>query len=229
MDEPARVQADRRPTVADIAGRRLLVAGDRRAATAVADGAVERGAVVFLATDTPGDARASTPGRTISYDDRSEAGVERAIDMALEWVGGFDGLIVALETKTMPELDEGALQLWERCVMQPLRTVFWLVRRSVHEWLSSGGGGQIVLIVAPGPGEGGGRSAGIIEGALVSLARSIAKEYGRRAITCNVVAGGSIPAMKRGVVEAALFLASPAAGFVTGECLRVAENSMSCD
>jgi 3-oxoacyl-[acyl-carrier protein] reductase len=212
----------------DLAGRRLLVAGDPRAATVMADGASGSGAIVALATDMRGDALASEQHHAIPYDGRSEADVERAFDMVLERVHGLDGLIVVIATDTMPPLDEEGL-FWERCVMQPLRTAFWLVRRSVHEWLASGGRGQIVLLMTAGRGEGGTRSASIIESALVSLARSVAKEYGRRAITCNVVAGGSTPAAQREAAEAALFLASPAAGFVTGECLSVADDSMRCE
>jgi 3-oxoacyl-[acyl-carrier protein] reductase len=210
----------------ELAGRRLLVAGDPRAAALVADGASGCGAVVALAADTRGDAEASIPGHALPYDSGSEADVERVVDLVLEEVHALDGLIVAVQAETMPPLDEQELSSWERCVTKPLRGVFWLVRRSVDEWLASGGAGPIVLIVAPAHGEGGTRSAWIIEDALVSLARSVAREYGRRAITCNVVAGGSTPAAERAAVEAALFLASPAAAFVTGECLRVAEDSM---
>jgi NAD(P)-dependent dehydrogenase (short-subunit alcohol dehydrogenase family) len=64
--------------------------------------------------------------------------------------------------------------------------------------------------------------------ALRSLARSIAKEYGPRALSCNVVLpapdgrarAGAGPALAA-LAETALFLASPAASFVNGEALVV--------
>jgi len=213
----------------DLAGRRLLVTGDCRAAAAVAGGASKCGAVVTLAMNARGGGEAATVGNPIRYDGTSEADIERALDLALDVCAGLDGLIVTIEADPMPPLEEQAEESWERCVTQPLRTAFWLVRRGVHELLAAGRGGQIVLVVAGGSGDRRPGSAWILEGALWSLARSIAKEYGGRAITCNVVAGGSTPAAHRAAVESALFLVSPAAGFVTGECLRVAEDSMGCE
>ena len=215
--------------VADLTGRWLLVAGDPRAAAAVADEAFRCGADVTLATGAGGEGGASTEGDAIRYDGASEADIERTVDIVLERVHGLDGLIVAIETGTMPPLDEEDLQSWERCVVQPLRTIFWLARRCVHELLAAGRGGQVVFVIASARDEGGLGSEWIVEGALVSLARSIAKEYGRRGITCNVVAGGLSASAQRAAVEAALFLASPAAGFVTGECLRLAEDSIGCE
>jgi NAD(P)-dependent dehydrogenase (short-subunit alcohol dehydrogenase family) len=215
--------------VADLAGRQLLVAGDPRAAAAVADEALRRGAVVTLATGVGSEGGASTAGGAIRYDSASEPDVERAVDIVFEKMQGLDGLIVAIEAGPMPPLDEGDLQSWERCVMQPLRTTFWLARRGVHELLAAGRGGQVVFIIVSGRDEDGPGSGWIVESALLSLARSIAKEYGRRGITCNVVAGGSSPGGQRAAAEAALFLASPAAAFVTGECLRLAEGSTGCE
>jgi 3-oxoacyl-[acyl-carrier protein] reductase len=213
---------------ADLTGRRLLVAGDPRAATVVAAAASACAAVVALAADTRGADSDPIQGDAIPYDGASESEVERVVDVAVERLHEFDGVIVVIETAPMPPLDEDG-RFWERCVTQPLRAAFWLVRRSVHEMLASGRSGQIVLIVEGGGGESRARSATIIESALVSLARSIAKEYGRRAITCNVVSGGSTPAAQRAAVETALFLASPAASFVTGECVRVAEDALRCE
>jgi NAD(P)-dependent dehydrogenase (short-subunit alcohol dehydrogenase family) len=213
---------------ADLAGRRLLVAGDPRAAAAVADRAASCAAVVALANDTRGVTGTAIQGHGIPFDGWSEAGVDRAVDTALDRLERLDGVILVVETAPMPPLDaDGAF--WERCITQPLRTAFWLVRRSVDEWLASDHGGSIVMLVESGSGDGGTRSACIVESALRSLARSVAKEYGRRAITCNVVTAGSAPGERRAAVDAALFLVSPAAGFVTGECLRVTDDTTERD
>jgi NAD(P)-dependent dehydrogenase (short-subunit alcohol dehydrogenase family) len=208
---------------ANLADRRLLVAGDPRTAAIAADGVAACANAVAFAADTGGATAASIPGHAIPYDGRSEADVDRAVDLAVERLQRLDGLIVVIVTAPMPPLDQEG-PFWEPCVNQPLRAAFWLVRRTVHEWLVSGGGGPIVLIVEAGDGEGGARTLSIVESALVSFARSVAKEYGRRAITCNVVSGGATPAARRAAVDLALFLASPGARFVTGECLRVAEH-----
>jgi 3-oxoacyl-[acyl-carrier protein] reductase len=212
----------------DLAGRRLLVAGDPRTAAAVAYEALRRGAAVTLATSAGAEGAVSSEGDAIRYDGASEPDVECVVDIALERVDGLDGLIVAIKAGPMPPLGEEDLQSWEQCVMQPLRTVFWLARRGVHELLAAGRGGQVVFVIASGRDERGTDSGWIVEGALLSLARSIAKEYGRRGITCNVVAGGLSPGGQRAAVETALFLASPAAGFVTGECLHLGEDSTAC-
>ena len=211
----------------DLAGRRLLIAGGRTTAAAVAGEASRCGAVVTLATDARGEGEGPAEGHAIRYDGASEGDIERAMDVALERASGLDGVIVAVETEAMPPLDEQPHQAWEQCVMQPLRTAFWLVRRSVLDLLAAGRGGQIAIVIARGHGESAAGSAAIVESALASLGRSIAKEYGRRAITCNVAAGGSTPGELRAAVEAVLFFASPAAGFVTGECLRVSADSMA--
>jgi 3-oxoacyl-[acyl-carrier protein] reductase len=204
-----------------LAGRRLLVAGEARTAGAVAEGASAQGGVAVVAVDTSAGGRSSTPAGSIPYDGGSEGDVERALELAFERLHGVDGLIVAVEATAMPPLDAIDPERWHHSVTRPLRTVFWLLRRSVHEWLASGDAGPVVMIVTAELGDGGMRSASIIEQALLSLARSLAKEYGRLAISCNVVAGGPDPAGQRAAVDAALFLVSPAASFVTGECLRV--------
>lgn len=213
----------------DLVGRRLLVAGDPRPAGAVAAEALRRGTVVTLASGASGEDGAAKEGGAIQYDATSELDLERVVEIGLERMEGLDGLIVAIETVPMPPLAEGAPQSWDRGVMQPLRTAFWLARRGVHELLAAGRGGQVVFVIAPGREDRESGSGWIIEGALLSLARSIAKEYGRRGITCNVVAGGSSAGALSAAVEAALFLASPGAGFVTGECLRLGEDSKERD
>ncbi len=202
MRERSRGQAGSSPTAADLTGRRLLVAGDRRAR----DRRGRRGLQARRRSSRWRQARAarggaSTQDDAIRYDDASEPDIERAVDIVLERVHGLDGLIVAIETGPLAPLDEEDLQSWERSVMQPLRTTFWLARRGVHELLAAGAGGQVVFLIASDSDEGGSDSGWIVEGALLSLARSIAKEYGRRGITCNVVAGGSSAGAQRAAAE----------------------------
>jgi hypothetical protein len=68
----------------------------------------------------------------------------------------------------------------------------------------------------------------IVAEALASLARSLSREYGRRAVSCQVVvqslADGELPSTvdgHRAMVEWVLFLASPAAAFISGEVVAV--------
>jgi len=208
----------------DLTGRRLLVAGDRRLVAAVAGDAAACGADVVLVAEARDQGEPSAAGHAIGDDGTAEADIEHAMDRVLERTG-FDALIVMFAIEPMPPLDAAGRQPWDRGVIQPLRTTFWLVRRSVFELLAAGRGGSIAIVMARGVGEDAARSAAIVEGALVALARSVAKEYGRRAITCNVVSGGATVAALRAAAAAALFLVSPAAGFVTGECLRVDEET----
>jgi NAD(P)-dependent dehydrogenase (short-subunit alcohol dehydrogenase family) len=67
------------------------------------------------------------------------------------------------------------------------------------------------------------------EFALNALCRSVAKEYGRREITCNVVVvqdSDEEPNGLAAVAETVLFFASEEAAFVNGEVIRVAMNEL---
>jgi NAD(P)-dependent dehydrogenase (short-subunit alcohol dehydrogenase family) len=104
-----------------------------------------------------------------------------------------------------------------------------------------------VLIVDAPPGGDERGSNAIVAQALVSLARSIAREYGRREVACNVLlptghaAGGTRAAVSTrpddehdatssgdvaAVIRHALFLASPAASFINGEALVVDDGGL---
>jgi NAD(P)-dependent dehydrogenase (short-subunit alcohol dehydrogenase family) len=141
----------------------------------------------------------------------------------------FSRLDVAILTVAAPPI-RGLEYLesaeWSRCVTAPLVALFRIVRRVVWEFLAAGRGGRLVFVVEPEHPDASGRdSAGIVGCALVSLARSVAKEAGPRAVACNVVrarASGAATETAWGpIVEAALFLASEDASFMNGEEILV--------
>jgi NAD(P)-dependent dehydrogenase (short-subunit alcohol dehydrogenase family) len=107
-----------------------------------------------------------------------------------------------------------------------LRRLFWLARRAVEECLAEGAAARIVLLLDPDPA---GARNEVVEGALRSFARSLAREYGSRALACNVIVpvrscgtdGARAPDLVDAIVEHVVFLASPDASFVNGETLVV--------
>ncbi|NLX21626.1 MAG: 3-oxoacyl-[acyl-carrier-protein] reductase [Phycisphaerae bacterium] len=127
-----------------------------------------------------------------------------------------------------------------------LRSVFWLTR-SVSRYMVRGRYGRIVNIgsVSGIMGNPGQSNYAATKAALMGFSKTVAKELARRNVTCNVVAPGFIatdmtavlpdkykeslkpliPCQKFGepddIAGAVAFLASPAAGYITGQTLAV--------
>jgi 3-oxoacyl-[acyl-carrier protein] reductase len=209
----------------DLTGSSILVAAASPIlAAAIAGEATRRGALVALATHdlraagaVPDDGNGARP--TIAC----EQDVDRVIDAALGKLAAVNAVVAAIGAGPGRAMHETELDDWSAGVLGPMQIAFWLARRATHEFIAAGEGGRLVFVLegTGEPGEDGGGNE-IVEQALVSLARSIAKEYGRRRVTCNVVLIRGAPAdVIQGVVDAILFLASGAASFVTGEVLTV--------
>jgi NAD(P)-dependent dehydrogenase (short-subunit alcohol dehydrogenase family) len=186
-----------------------------------------RGGVVALAS--PGGMGRTDPDTIVSFPTAlsSEGEVEGVFDAVLKRFSRFDVVITVSAPESLPEVHEVTLDRWHRSVTEPLRRHFWVTRRALEELLAEGTGGRLVTVLAPDA-QSGERNEVVAEG-LRSFTRSVAREYGRRGITCNLVLpaayGGTASAASRKLVPAilqqALFLASPAASFVTGETLVV--------
>jgi 3-oxoacyl-[acyl-carrier protein] reductase/2-deoxy-D-gluconate 3-dehydrogenase len=209
-----------------LAGRRVLVVGrSGRLARGIALAARAREARVALATpdggeDTEGDA---LPGLSVAA--RTEAATDELFDRAALLIPGLDTVIVLVAVEPLGALHELTAERWCACAAEPLRQVFWLVRRAVEGFLADAVEGRLVLAVDR-VAERGGTNA-VVAAALRSLARSFAREYGRRGLACNLVLpAGTLRASGSHdppplLTEQILFLASPAASFVNGETVVV--------
>jgi NAD(P)-dependent dehydrogenase (short-subunit alcohol dehydrogenase family) len=225
------------------AGKSFLIAGAcspalRAIGTAMADeGAhvalIGPSGVQFCGSTGKGssDCRSAAPDRSAALalqlaafagDLTREAEIERLMDRALEELPGLDGAIVVIPAAADEPLAEMDLAAWERIALDPARGCLLICRRAVEEFLAARTQGRIVFVCGwpldqrapPAPGE-------VIELALFALARSIAKEYGRRGIASNMVAVDRSPFPVGPVTEAIEFLASTEASYVNGERLVV--------
>ena len=212
-----------------LADRACLVIGTAGSLAALIAGeATERGARVALATKDPPDDRIANAWASFRSDSDSEAEIDRLYDAVLESLARLDVVIVVLEAQALPPVHNLPLEHWRQHVITPLRKGFWLAQRALDEFVACGNGGRLIFVVGAPDAETVIDPTGVIVEAFASLARSVAREYGRRAVSCHVVVQASSVEQApsagdryRPVVECALFLASSAAAFVTGETVVV--------
>ncbi|MGD8278223.1 MAG: SDR family oxidoreductase [Gemmatimonadota bacterium] len=209
-----------------LAGRSVLVVGPSDPTSlAIARLARDRGALVALAT--PG----GSPGEVgdlawFSGDIRSENAVDQLLDSVVTMHPELDTIIAVVPAEPLGRVHELSPVVWHQRVSAPLRTVFWLARRVVEEFLGTRARGRLVLVLTAPPSDGPVNE--VVEGALCSFARSFAREYGRRSLACNLVvapaaissAGPSNREALTATIEHVLFLASEASSFMNGEVLR---------
>jgi 3-oxoacyl-[acyl-carrier protein] reductase len=180
--------------------------------------------------------------------DVTETGApERLIDAALAEFGRLDTLVanagITRDTLTLRMSDED----WSVVLDTNLTSVFRCCRAALRPMLKQRSGGRIVTItsVIGLAGNAGQANYAAAKAGVVGLTKSLAREFGSRAITVNAVAPGFIeteltsdlpPALKQravdmiplghfgaphDVAEAVAFLASPAARYITGQVLCV--------
>jgi NAD(P)-dependent dehydrogenase (short-subunit alcohol dehydrogenase family) len=106
-------------------------------------------------------------------------------------------------------LEDHSAESWRQAVSSVLGQSIEMAQEAVLDLLAEGGG-SILLVAPAAPGDGAWRAA--VAG-LHGLARSIAKEYGRKGIRCNLLVGPS-PELERLLAE------NPA---VTGEMLATSD------
>jgi NAD(P)-dependent dehydrogenase (short-subunit alcohol dehydrogenase family) len=224
--------ADHEHDLRRLDGGMLVIGPGGHLARATAHAARDRGARVVLATPDGGEDADAHESSCFSVDVGSEDAVEQLFDRVAVVMPDLGTVVVVAAPPPLAAVHELSREQWRASVDQPLRRVFWLVRRAIEGFLADGVAGRLVL-VTDCFGEGGGSNP-VVATALQSLVRSIAREYGRRGLACNLVtranslelshavrAGTNGHGRHSSIVEQVLFLASRDASFVNGEALVV--------
>lgn len=180
----------------------------------------------------------------LSGDVRDPAQLDAMITGAARDLGGLDTLVTVVggQVAFVPavRLHEMSDADWDTMYELNLRYVARAVRAVLRIFLAQGSGGSIVSVGSVTGFMGAPRQAGYgaAKAGLLSLARTVAAEYGADGIRMNVVAAGAvatavnpgsadwveeIPVGRYGrsdeVADAAVYLASDAAAYITGQRL----------
>ena len=197
-------------------------------------------------TATAGELQATYGALPILADVRSETDVEAAVKETLSAYGRIDCLVNNAGIASISMLADVSLADWENMMATNLTSAF-LFSRAVMPDMISRKQGRIINITSMWGLVGSSCEVhySATKAALIGMTKALAKELGPSGITVNAIAPGVIntemnsalseedrealvndtPMMRIGepsdVAEAALFLASDKASFVTGEVLNV--------
>jgi len=217
------------------AGRRVIVTGAR--------GGLGRATVELL--ERLGCAVAGCD--VDDFDIRDRAAVDAGVARLVARLGGCDGVVAnAGVVDTIHRAERFAPEEWEKDVATNLTGQF-NVLQALFEPLRASGDGRIVVLSSASAETGlpGQVAYTAAKAGLVGMARTLAAEWGRHGIRCNVVMPGliatpkvlALPDAVQEAMSAALplgrigepselaaavaFLLSPAAAYITGAVLRV--------
>jgi 3-oxoacyl-[acyl-carrier protein] reductase len=181
----------------------------------------------------------------------NEVEVEHFYDLALEHLPGLDLVVNDMHyatTSLHAPLIDISLSEWNEALSLYLRVPFWISRRAIEEFLANGQRhGRIVHVIYAVADDAMSQPClASAQSALYSFIRSIAKEYGRREIACNMIvvndllgseqtASAKTKQVEREnpsslhrsqsqaprVAEVVSFLGSGKASFVNGEALHL--------
>jgi 3-oxoacyl-[acyl-carrier protein] reductase len=217
------------------AGRRVIVTG--------AEGGIGRATVGLLE-----GAGCSVAGCDIrDFDVRDASAVDAGVARLVDQLGGCDAIVAnAGVVDTIHRAERFPEEDWQKDLETNLTGAFHLVRAGFEALLASGDGRVVVVSSASAetglPGQVAYTAA---KAGLVGMARTLAAEWGRHGIRCNVVMPGligtpkvmALPEGVRAAMSAALplgrigepaelagtiaFLLSPAGAYITGSVIRV--------
>jgi len=227
-------------------GKVAVVTGASRGiGRAIAEELIKQGAKV-VGTSTSADGAAKVPGIGKVLDVRDAAQMDAFVDQVTREVGD----IAILVNNAGITKDNLALRMkdgdWEEVMDTNLKPVFRL-SRAVMRGMMKARWGRIINItsVVGASGNAGQANYAAAKAGVVGMTKSLARELGSRSITVNCVAPGfidtdmtralsdeqrnallaQIPLGRLGaaadVAAAVAYLASPAAGYVTGTVLHV--------
>jgi 3-oxoacyl-[acyl-carrier protein] reductase len=179
---------------------------------------------------------------SVACDVSKEAEVEGLFDATLARFDRVDVVVINAGKNRDDLLVNMDADAFDDVIATNLTGAFLVARRAVQEFLAQGDGGRLVAIGSFSQnGATSQTSYAASKGGLVGLMRSIAKEYGHRGITANVIAAGlvdtsfsegipppirefllqNIPLRRPGtpaeIAQVALFLGSKRARFINGE------------
>ncbi len=181
-------------------------------------------------------------------DVRDEASLEAAIGAAIESLGPLDVLVTAAGVAGGGPAHGLSEQDWDRVVDINLKGSFLAAKHALRSMLESGGGSIVLVSSVEGlEGMAGSLSYNASKGGVVLMTKNLALDYGSAGVRVNCLCPGLIetpltkvvwdtqpiyeqmvswhaldrPGRPEEVANAALFLASDEASFVTGHALVV--------
>lgn len=221
-------------TATTLEGKGILIThGTTAAGRALVLAAAARGALVVFSADVGHEKEAAAiaqqvaddklPG-TVTYvvgDVTEEADIDRVFDAVWD-LPSLYALIDGERDVTARPFAEITMDEWRGGVEAALRGSFLVTRRTVDEFIGGGQGGRIIHLSNFGQRQD--VFSATSQTALCSFSRSVAKEYGRLRIRCNVVArddvqGAATP--DASPLEVIMFLLSDDSSYITGDVLRV--------